>query len=44
LLLSQHIWEPVIHGASGRQTPHLLDEALGWHERYVQTGSMRPQP
>ena len=25
----------------GRHTPHLLDEALSWHQRYVQTGSMR---
>jgi succinyl-CoA:acetate CoA-transferase len=24
----------------GRQTPHLLDEALSWHSRYVRTGSM----
>jgi succinyl-CoA:acetate CoA-transferase len=23
-----------------RHTPHLLDEALGWHQRYLDTGSM----
>ena len=28
-------------GASGQHTPHLLDEALSWHSRYVQTGSMK---
>src|SRR3954463_437148 len=28
--------------AYGRHTPHLLAEALGWHTRYVATGSMRP--
>ena len=26
----------------GLHTPHLLGEALSWHERFVQTGSMRP--
>ena len=31
-------------GAYGRHTPHLLDEALGWHERFVRTGTMaRPR-
>jgi succinyl-CoA:acetate CoA-transferase len=29
-------------GSAGRQTPHLLEEALGWHDRYVKTGSMKP--
>jgi succinyl-CoA:acetate CoA-transferase len=29
-----------LSGAFGRHTPHLLDEALSWHVRYVQTGSM----
>ena len=26
----------------GRHTPHLLDEALSWHVRYLQEGRMRP--
>jgi len=26
----------------GKHTPHLLNEALSWHERFVETGSMRP--
>lgn len=26
----------------GLQTPHLLTEALSWHQRYIETGSMRP--
>ncbi|NLA69256.1 MAG: succinate CoA transferase, partial [Gammaproteobacteria bacterium] len=26
----------------GRHTPHLLDEALSWHQRLVRTGSMFP--
>lgn len=25
----------------GKHTPHLLKEALSWHERFVETGSMR---
>ncbi len=27
--------------ASGLQTPHLLNEALSWHQRFVETGDMR---
>jgi succinyl-CoA:acetate CoA-transferase len=27
----------------GRHTPHLLSEALGWHNRYLRSGQMRPQ-
>jgi succinyl-CoA:acetate CoA-transferase len=29
-------------GGYGRHTPHLLEEALGWHARYVRTGTMAP--
>ena len=27
--------------AVGQHTPHALNEALSWHQRYVETGSMR---
>jgi len=27
--------------AFGKHTPHLLAEALSWHERFVRTGSMK---
>ena len=27
--------------ASGKHTPHLLPEALSWHSRYLETGSMQ---
>ena len=27
--------------ANGQHTPHLLDEALSWHKRYLDQGSMR---
>ncbi len=26
----------------GQHTPHILDEALSWHERYLRTGTMMP--
>src|SRR3954468_19188082 len=30
------------HASFGGHTPHLLDEALSWHSRYMHTGTMRP--
>jgi succinyl-CoA:acetate CoA-transferase len=44
-------YRPMLHdyvdraltGAYGRHTPHLLDEALGWHSRFMRTGSMLPE-
>jgi len=30
-------------GGPGRQTPHLLDEALSWHARYLRAGTMRAE-
>ncbi|MCA6218061.1 acetyl-CoA hydrolase/transferase family protein [Ideonella sp. B7] len=30
-----------LESGGGRHTPHLLQEALSWHLRYMQTGSMR---
>jgi succinyl-CoA:acetate CoA-transferase len=43
-------YRPLLHdyvdralaGAYGRHTPHLLTEALSWHARFVETGSMHP--
>ena len=29
-------------GPGGRHTPHLLDEALSWHVRYLRDGTMQP--
>lgn len=28
-------------GAAGQYTPHLLEEAFGWHRRFQETGSMQ---
>ncbi|RMW96133.1 acetyl-CoA hydrolase/transferase family protein [Allofranklinella schreckenbergeri] len=30
------------HKATGQHTPHDLTQALSWHQRYVETGSMKP--
>jgi succinyl-CoA:acetate CoA-transferase len=43
-------YRPLLHdyvdralaGAYGRHTPHLLTEALSWHSRFIETGSMHP--
>jgi succinyl-CoA:acetate CoA-transferase len=41
--LLEDYFDRALNGAFGLQTPHLLEEALSWHSRYVRTGSMRPQ-
>ena len=33
-------FERALRGAPGLQTPHLLDEALSWHTRYLRSGTM----
>jgi succinyl-CoA:acetate CoA-transferase len=38
--LLEDYFDRALSGAFGRQTPHLLEEALSWHARYLQTGSM----
>ncbi|GAA4736716.1 acetyl-CoA hydrolase/transferase family protein [Modestobacter marinus] len=35
-------YERAERSAYGRHTPHLLTEALSWHTRYLETGSMLP--
>jgi succinyl-CoA:acetate CoA-transferase len=34
-------YERALHSGNGRQTPHILDEALSWHSRFQKTGTMR---
>jgi succinyl-CoA:acetate CoA-transferase len=41
--LLEDYFDRALSGAFGRHTPHLLAEALSWHERYVRTGSMAPE-
>ena len=33
-------FERAVAGAPGQHTPHLLDEALSWHTRYMRHGTM----
>jgi succinyl-CoA:acetate CoA-transferase len=40
-LLEDYV-DRALSGAYGKQTPHLLDEALSWHVRFMRTGTMRP--
>ncbi len=28
--------------SAGKHTPHLIEEALSWHARYVRDGTMQP--
>ena len=34
-------YERALATSYGRQTPHLLDEALSWHQRFLDEGTMR---
>jgi succinyl-CoA:acetate CoA-transferase len=38
----QDYYDRALAGAWGRQTPHLLSEALSWHTRFMETGTMLP--
>jgi succinyl-CoA:acetate CoA-transferase len=35
-------FERALRDAPGKHTPHILAEALSWHDRCVKTGSMLP--
>jgi succinyl-CoA:acetate CoA-transferase len=37
----QDYFERAVRDSKGRHTPHLLGEALSWHQRYLDTGTMR---
>lgn len=41
--LLQDYFDRACRESYGKHTPHLLREALSWHARFVETGSMRPQ-
>jgi succinyl-CoA:acetate CoA-transferase len=41
--LLEDYFDRALSGAYGKHTPHLLEEALSWHARYVRSGSMMPQ-
>jgi succinyl-CoA:acetate CoA-transferase len=35
-------FERALRDGPGKHTPHLLGEALSWHERFIETGRMKP--
>jgi succinyl-CoA:acetate CoA-transferase len=37
----QDYFDRACHTSYGKHTPHLLGEALSWHQRFIDTGSMR---
>lgn len=37
----QDYYDRALHQSKGKHTPMLLSEALSWHERFVETGSMK---
>jgi succinyl-CoA:acetate CoA-transferase len=40
--LLQDYFDRACRESYGKHTPHLLTEALSWHARFVETGSMQP--
>ena len=38
----QDYFDRACAGGGGKHTPHLLDESLSWHARFLREGSMRP--
>ena len=41
--LLQDYFDRASRESYGKHTPHLLGEALSWHDRFIQTGTMRPE-
>lgn len=40
--LLQDYFDRACRDSYGKHSPHLLGESLAWHQRFVETGSMRP--
>lgn len=40
--LLQDYYDRAFRDSYGKHTPHLLNEALSWHQRFVETGTMMP--
>ncbi len=40
--LLEDYFERACRSSYGRHTPHLLGEALAWHQRYIEHGDMKP--
>ncbi len=41
--LLRDYFERASRDSYGKHTPHLLPESLGWHQRFIETGDMRPR-
>ncbi len=41
-MLHDYFKRAMVHPSAGRHSPHLLDEAFSFHNRYLKTGSMLP--
>lgn len=39
----QDYYDRALKTAKGIHTPHILTEALGWHQQFIETGSMKMQ-
>jgi succinyl-CoA:acetate CoA-transferase len=42
-LLWDYFKRAYAHPSAGRQSPHIFEEAFGFHTRYLKTGDMRPK-
>lgn len=40
--LLEDYFQRACRDSRGKHTPHLLPEALAWHQRFLETGSMKP--
>jgi succinyl-CoA:acetate CoA-transferase len=40
-MVLQDYVDRALHHSYGKHTPHLLPEALSWHQRWLETGSMK---
>ncbi|MCL2658917.1 MAG: acetyl-CoA hydrolase/transferase family protein, partial [Acidobacteriaceae bacterium] len=41
--LLQDYFDRALCSSKGKHTPHILTEALSWHQRFLDTGDMRPK-
>ena len=42
-LLNDYFKRALANPSAGRQSPHIYEEAFGFHNRYLKTGDMRPK-
>jgi succinyl-CoA:acetate CoA-transferase len=37
----QEYYRAALNASPGKHTPHILEEAFGWHQRFQRTGTMK---